>query len=86
MKYILLISLMLVSCTTVPVERKFPEAPTQIKTSCDKLTLITKDSPQMTDVLEVVVENYGKYHECAAKTDAWNEWYTEQKKVFEEVK
>jgi len=25
-----------------------------------------------------------RYHECARKHKAWTEWYTEQKKIFEE--
>ena len=37
-------------------------------------------------LLDRVVENYGSCHENAAKLEAWQEWYREQKKIFESVK
>ena len=37
-------------------------------------------------LLDRVVENYGACHENAEKLRAWQEWYTEQKKIFESVK
>ena len=37
-------------------------------------------------LLDRVVENYGSCHENAAKLEAWQEWYKEQKKIFESVK
>jgi hypothetical protein len=26
------------------------------------------------------------YYECAAKVDGWNDWYQEQKRIYESVK
>lgn len=86
MRTVLFFVLMLVGCVSVPVERNFPDAPDSLKQSCDKLSLITKPEPQMTDVLDTVVENYGKYHECSAKNQSWNEWYSEQKRIFDKTK
>jgi hypothetical protein len=37
-------------------------------------------------LLDRVVENYGACHENAEKVRAWQEWYKEQKKIFESVK
>jgi len=37
-------------------------------------------------LLDRVVENYGSCHENAEKLRAWQEWYKEQKKIFESVK
>ena len=37
-------------------------------------------------LLDRVVENYGSCHENAEKLRAWQEWYREQKKIFESVK
>jgi hypothetical protein len=34
-------------------------------------------------LLETVVENYGACHENAAKLKAWQDWYREQKSIFE---
>ena len=36
--------------------------------------------------LDRVVENYGACHENAEKLRMWQEWYKEQKKIFESVK
>ena len=37
-------------------------------------------------LLDRVVENYGACHENAEKLRMWQEWYREQKKIFESVK
>ena len=37
-------------------------------------------------LLDRVVENYGTCHENAEKLKMWQEWYREQKKIFESVK
>lgn len=37
-------------------------------------------------LLDRVVENYGSCHENAEKLRMWQEWYKEQKKIFESVK
>ena len=37
-------------------------------------------------LLDRVVENYGACHENAEKLRMWQEWYREQKKIFETVK
>ena len=36
-------------------------------------------------LLDRVIENYGACHENAEKLKAWQEWYREQKKIYEEV-
>ena len=38
------------------------------------------------ELLGTVVDNYGACHENAAKLRAWQEWYREQQKIFEQVK
>jgi hypothetical protein len=35
------------------------------------------------DIVETVVENYGRYNELREKVIAWQNWYLEQKKIFE---
>jgi hypothetical protein len=37
-------------------------------------------------LLDRVIENYGACHENAEKLRAWQEWYHEQKKIFESIK
>jgi hypothetical protein len=43
------------------------------------------DKVPITDMLKTVVENYVTYYNCAIKVEGWQEWYTEQKKIFESV-
>lgn len=86
MRYVLIaLIIALTGCTTVPVARKFPDAPEEIKVTCAPLKQ-TDTTTQLSKVLGTVVENYGSYYECKVKVDAWNEWYATQKKIFDEVK
>jgi hypothetical protein len=85
MKYTLLILFLLTACTPVPVKQSWPDVPSNIKTECPNLKLIEKQKPELTDVLDVVVDNYAYYHECQAKVQSWNEWYDEQKKIHDDV-
>jgi hypothetical protein len=46
----------------------------------------TPSGVEASRLLDRVVENYGACHENAEKLRAWQEWYKEQKKIFESVK
>jgi DNA invertase Pin-like site-specific DNA recombinase len=46
----------------------------------------TEPTEKLSEVLKVVVDNYGQYHECKIKVDTWVEWYKTQKDIFESVK
>ena len=72
-------------CTTVPVTAKFPEAPSVLVEKCPELKQLAQDA-KLSDVAKSVVENYGQYQHCSAKSEAWVEWYKTQKKIFEDVK
>jgi len=82
---IITLALLLSACTTVPVGRNFPMIPADLKESCPDLKTISENS-KMSDVVDVVVSNYGQYKECQIKVDAWIKWYNEQQKIFNEVK
>jgi hypothetical protein len=85
--YSLLLIMLLAGCsTTVPVVAKFPEAPKSLVGSCPELKKIQGDSISIVDLHKVVVENYTEYYACAQKVEGWNEWYVQQKKIFDEVK
>lgn len=89
MKRLLILApiLLLAACsTTVPVKRTFPEVPAELLTECPDLKLVPEGTTELSKTLSVVVENYGQYKECQLKADLWTEWYTKQKKIFEEVK
>jgi hypothetical protein len=70
--------------TLFPVSPKFPDAPATLKEKCPALITAT---PGMTlsEYTKVVVNNYTLYYECERKNEGWNEWYAEQKKIFEEA-
>ena len=81
-----LLSLLLVGCSTVPVTMKFPEAPGNIAlTACPQLQKLQEDA-KLSDISKTVSVNYTTYYECAVKNDAWIEWYQKQKQIFENVK
>jgi starvation-inducible outer membrane lipoprotein len=87
MKYIVLsLALVLAACSTAPVKQKFPEVPKALVERCESLKKIEGDSVAITEMLKVVVQNYSMYYECAAKVDGWNDWYLEQKRIYESVK
>lgn len=87
MKYLIVLSLLLTGCSTVvPVTAKFPDAPAELLVDCEDLELIPADTKQLSVTSEAVVRNYGRYHKCRVKVDAWQEWHKEQKKIFESVK
>lgn len=84
-KFLLIPLIALVGCTTTPVKRNFPAVPQEIMVACPELKQ-TQQTEKLSDVLKVVTENYGQYHECRAKVDAWIDWYKTQKDIFDSVK
>jgi hypothetical protein len=88
MKYIILsLAVVLSACSTsVPVSQRFPDVPKALVERCESLRKIEGDKVAITEMLKVVVQNYGMYYECAAKVDGWNDWYQEQRRIYESVK
>jgi Na+-transporting methylmalonyl-CoA/oxaloacetate decarboxylase gamma subunit len=75
----------LTGCVTAPVKRSFPEVPPELMQACAELKQV-QQTEQLSEVLKVVVHNYGQHHECKIKVDAWVEWYKTQKQIFDSVK
>jgi hypothetical protein len=87
MKYFIIsLILFLSACTTVPVERKFPEAPAVLMEKCPQLKKIETETTVFSTLTKTVVDNYTTYYDCAVKQDAWIEWYNTQKAIFDSVK
>lgn len=84
-KLILSLVVLLSACQVVPVDRKFPEVPAELQQACPDLNLINPTT-KLSEVVDIVVTNYGQYKECQVKVDSWIDWYTNQKKIFESVK
>lgn len=78
--------LLLTGClVSTPVKRNFPEVPKELMEACPDLKK-TEPTEKLSEVLKIVVDNYGQYHECKIKVDTWAEWYKTQKDIFESVK
>ncbi len=70
--------------TTVPVARKFPEAPAKLMEACPESLQIPQGA-KWSEVLTIVNKNYSSYHAGRARQSSWIEWYDAQKKIFDEV-
>jgi hypothetical protein len=85
MRFILITLTLLLTACAVPVERKFPDVPVELQQACPDLKLV-EPTTKLSDVVNIVVTNYGQYKECQVKVDSWIDWYSNQKKIFDSVK
>jgi hypothetical protein len=84
---ILAVGVSLSGCVSaVPVTQKFPDAPLELMVPPEPLTPISKNKKQLSDLIGNANKNYGKYHDLADRYAAWQRWYDEQRKIFEEIK
>lgn len=83
-KLILVFVLFLTACT-VPVTQKFPSVPATLMMPPTELKEVPAGSTSSV-VFETVIENYGTYYEIANRLKGWQQWYIEQKKIFETAK
>ena len=88
MKYLILCLALLTSAcsTTVPVKQEFPVAPKILLERCPDLLTIDNGKNSLRDMLKIVIQNYSLYYQCAEKTHGWQDWYTQQKKIFDNIK
>lgn len=86
-KLVLLAPILLSGClaTTAPVVPKFPSVPAELLEACPNLKQVPA-TDKLSEVVDVVSENYIQYHECRTKVDDWIFWYTNQKKIFDNIK
>jgi hypothetical protein len=54
-------------------------------TKCPNLQELNTDA-KLSDVAKTITVNYSSYYECAVKMDAWIEWYSVQKIIYEGIK
>ena len=81
---VLVAALFLVGCsTTVPVKQEFPVAPAILLEKCPDLMTIDDGKNSLREMLKVVIQNYALYYQCAEKTHGWQEWYNEQRKIYD---
>jgi PBP1b-binding outer membrane lipoprotein LpoB len=80
------LAFLITGCSTaVPVTQKFPDAPDVLKEKCPELKTIAGERVTIIEFTKTVSENYTTYHQCAGRTDAWIDWYNQQKKIWEQV-
>lgn len=86
MRLLLILSLVILSgcSTTVPVTVKFPPIPEELNVQCPPLKKIPEDA-KLSDISKTVSENYKQYKDCSTNNSGLIEWYTKQKKIFEEL-
>jgi hypothetical protein len=87
MKALLLVAALVSGCSTVvPVTQTWPKPPGQLSTEpCTPLQKLP-EAPQLSDVAKTIVNNYTQYYECATKLEAWQDWYAQQKIIYESLK
>jgi hypothetical protein len=92
---ILLFVFLLASCKTTekmvdprPVSAipHWPEISQDLMKSCPDLKKVQEGTEKLSEVLNVVADNYSQYHECRAKVDSWIRWYNAQHDIFEKLK
>jgi hypothetical protein len=90
---VLILPFFLIGCSTttgVPIQPKFPDAfvvgDKKEIPKCPPLKEQGGDNIPITEFLKTIVHNYGLYYKCSDYVDGWNNWYTEQKKIYEKVK
>jgi hypothetical protein len=84
MKYLLI--LLLAGCSVaVPVKQKFPQVPPELMQPAADLNKVPEDTKNISEIIKNTADNSQSYYEIRIKLQAWQEWYAEQKKIFDEV-
>jgi hypothetical protein len=80
-----MVSLLTACSTAVPLTQNFPDAPSMLMEKCPALKTIEGEKISIVDFTKTVSENYTTYYQCAGRTDAWIDWYQQQKKIWEQT-
>lgn len=85
MKSLLLIPVVMLLSGCLATAPKFPNVPAELLASCPELNEVSNGTKELSKVLDVVVVNYSTYYECRVKVEAWQEWYKQQKEVYDKA-
>ena len=66
----------------VPVKQVWPDVPKELLEACPNLKLVDPNTSKLSDIIDVVSDNYAQYYDCKAKVDDWVEWYKGQQKIY----
>lgn len=87
MKYLIFLApFLLTGCLfkdPVPVKQVWPDVPKELLEACPDLKTVDPETKKLSDIIDVVSDNYATYYECKAKVDDWVTWYQGQKKIYE---
>lgn len=67
----------------VPVKQVWPDVPKELLEACPDLKNVDPTTKKLSEIIEVVSDNYATYYDCKAKVDDWITWYNGQKKIYE---
>lgn len=81
----LTITLTLGGCYINPPIPPFPEAPAVLLEPAEPLTQLNQESVEISDIIDNTAVNSRKYYILREKYRAWQEWYQEQKKLYEKL-
>ena len=86
MKYLLFLApIFLAGCLTkdpVPVKQVWPDVPKDLLEACPDLKKVDPKVTKLSEIVEVVADNYATYYDCQAKVDDWITWYKGQKEIY----
>lgn len=82
----LILCLLLSGCLATPVQRNFPTAPADLMKPVPQLQSLPPDTKDLDQMLLNINHNYSLYHELGIRVEAWQQWYREQKQIFDAVK
>lgn len=83
-KFIVCLTLCLTACT-LPVQREFPSVPQTFMQKPIPLKEVP-DNSSFSTMLDVMLDNYSSYYVISERLNAWQEWYKQQKSIFENAK
>lgn len=85
MKKFILCFLLLLSACTLPVQREFPSVPKTLMEQPIPLKTVP-DNSSFSIMLDTMLDNYSSYYVISQRLSAWQEWYKQQKSIFESTK
>lgn len=85
MKSLLFCLIISLTACTVPVKQDFPKVPESFLQQPKELKTVP-DNSSFSDMIEVMLDNYSSYYDVSERLKSWQEWYKQQKSIYEKVK
>jgi len=84
----IMLPMLLAGCVTTatPVKRSFPAVPAEFMEPAPELKELRPDTQDLDALIINANNNYSLYREVESRLEDWQQWYQEQKKIFDSVK